>query len=121
MRGESARGVLPCRALKGRHALSMPEDVVGIKGRLDLAQPRQIGTPVCLRPVREVEIAVIHVSPARYVGTHGGIEVSHVRKMRRGVPGIRPLGKVLNAELRAGAMRERRSVASDAPDGAAIG
>jgi hypothetical protein len=41
--------------------------------------------------------------------------------MHRGVPGIRPLGKVLDAELRAGAMRERRGVACDAPDGAAIG
>src|SRR4029077_7800252 len=82
---------------------------------------RKVAPPIGLRPIAEIKVAIVHVSPARHVKPHGSIEVAHVCKTRCRVAVIRPLGEILNAELRAGAMGERGGTVRDAANGAAIG
>ena len=57
-----------------RHALRVLKNIVGIERFLDLLQPGQVGSPIGLCPIGEIEITVVDVAFARHEGAHGGVE-----------------------------------------------
>ena len=63
--------------------------------------------PNSVRKILQIEIAVVHVSGARQIRTHGSIDIGHIGDMGRGVGWVQPTGEILNAVFRPAASGKR--------------
>ena len=77
--------------------------------------------PNSVRKILQIEIAVVHVSGARQIRTHGSIDIGHIGEMGRGISWVQPTGEILNAILCPGASGKGRISDCHVRNCAAIG
>src|ERR1700693_157344 len=98
----------------------MAEYVVGVESRFYLFEPREICSPVRVRPLRQVKVAVIHIGGPRDVRAHRRIKGTYIAEALRRVAWVRPRAAVLNA-IEGAAVGERRRLRRNPRNRAAIG
>ena len=78
--------------------MSVYEDVRRVVLQLDASEAIEIWSPIRVWPVRQVEVAIVHVARARDMGTHRRVDFGHVCQPLRRIGRARPAGIILNAE-----------------------
>ena len=79
--------------------MGVMKQVIRVISLLDGGQPGQVRTPIGVRKILQIEIAVVHVSRVRQIRPHGSVDIGHIGDMGRGIGWVQPTGEILNAVL----------------------